>query len=74
MYQCDIRFHLGDQEYNNTNLPVQDLSTFESILSLERNQSLTILTEINKRGSDKDISFNFRVRGWEKRTEEVTFN
>ena len=74
MYQCDIRFHLGDQEYNNTNLPVQDLSTFESILSLERNQSFTILTEINKRGSDKDISFNFRVRGWEKRTEEVTFN
>lgn len=74
MYQCDIRFHLGDQEYNNTNLPVQDLSTFESILSLERNQSFTILTEINKRGSDKDISFNFRVRGWEKLTEEITFN
>ena len=74
MYLCDIRFHLGDQEYNNTNLPVQDLSTFESILSLERNQSFTILTEINKRGSDKDISFNFRVRGWEKLTEEITFN
>ena len=34
----------------------------------------TILTEINKRGSDKDISFNFRVRGWEKLTEEITFN
>jgi NAD-dependent SIR2 family protein deacetylase len=46
----------------------------ESILSLERNQSFTILTEINKRGSDKDISFNFRVRGWEKLTEEITFN
>lgn len=74
MYRCDIRFTLNGVAYNNTDLPVQDLSTFESILALERNQSLTILTEINKRGSDKDISFNFRVRGWEKLTEEVTFN
>lgn len=74
MYLCDISFRLGETAYNNTNLPVQDLSTFESILSLERNQSLTILTEINKRGSENDISFNFRVNRWTERTEEITFN
>lgn len=74
MYRCDISFRLGETVYNNTDLPVQDLSTFESILSLERNQSLSILTEINKRGSDKDISFNFRVNSWTKITEEVVFD
>ena len=74
MYLCDIHFQVGETEYHNINLPVQDLSTFESILSLERNQDLTILTEINKRGADKDISFNFRVCRWTDVTQEITFN
>lgn len=74
MYRCDIRFQLGDKTYVNTDLPVQDLSTFESILSLERNQDLTILTEINKRGADNDISFNFRVSPWTNIIQEIEFN
>ena len=46
----------------------------ESILSLERNQDLTILTEINKRGADNDISFNFRVSPWTNIIQEIEFN
>lgn len=74
MYLCDISFQVGETVYNNINLPVQDLSSFESILSLERNQDLTILTEINKRESGNDISFNFRVNRWTDISQEITFN
>ena len=74
MYFCDISFDIDEAHYNNTNLPVQDLSTYESILALSRNQDLTILTEINKRGQDNDISFNFSVTTWTNKTESITFN
>jgi len=86
-YLCDISFRIvkaGEEydannsdtytSYNNNDLPVQDLSTYESILALSRNQDLTILTEINKRDQDDDISFNFFVTTWTNKTEEVTFN
>lgn len=86
-YLCDISFRIVKQgqvynsensstykEYNNNNLPVQNLSTYESILALSRNQDLTILTEINKRDQDDDISFNFFVTTWTSKTEVVVFN
>lgn len=60
--------------YTNTSLPVQDLTTYENILVLSRNQDLTILTEINKRDQDQDISFNFSISGWVNRTEGIEFN
>ena len=84
---CDVSFRIvkaGEEydannsdtytSYNNNDLPVQDLSTYESILALSRNQDLTILTEINKRDQDDDISFNFFVTTWTSKTEVVVFN
>lgn len=63
-----------ERPYTNINLPVQDLTTYENILILSRNQDLTILTEINKRDQDQDISFNFSISGWVNRTEEIEFD
>lgn len=60
--------------YNNTNLPVQNLSTFENIQALSRNHDLNILTEIHKRDGEDDITFNFTVSGWTEWTETVTFH
>lgn len=87
MYLCDISFRIVKQNqtyvsenpntyksYENLNLPIQNLSTYENILALSRNQDLTISTEINKRGQDQDISFNFTVTGWTDRTENIVFN
>lgn len=87
MYLCDISFRIVKQNqtyvsenpntyksYENQNLPIQNLSTYENILALSRNQDLTISTEINKRGQDQDISFNFTVTGWTDRTENIIFN
>lgn len=87
MYLCDISFRIVKQDetynsensntyksYENLNLPIQNLSTYENILALSRNQDLTISTEINKRGQDQDISFNFTVTGWTDRTENIIFN
>lgn len=76
----DVDYDEDDSEtyttttYNNTNLPVQNLSTFENIQALSRNHDLNILTEIHKRDGEDDITFNFTVSGWTERTETVTFH
>lgn len=76
----DVDYDEGDPDtyttriYNNTNLPVQNLSTFENIQALSRNHDLTILTEIHKRDGDHDITFNFWISGWTEREEKVFFH
>lgn len=60
--------------YNNENLPVQDLENYENILALTRNQDLTIVTEINRRDQDRDITFNFRIKNWTDTPETVVFH
>ena len=69
-YTCDISFTYAATNLVYTGLPVTNARR-EDILSLLRNQHLHIVTRISK--GDK-VSFNFKVAGWDDKSETVTFD
>ena len=63
-YLCTIRFTVGGEEYEFTDLPVHDRRSAD-IQSVKRNQHLMIETRIGKKIEDKFlVSFHFEVTDW----------
>lgn len=72
-YVCDISFAIGEENHSFSDLPVYDRRSAD-ILALCRNQDLIIETTISQKGDVQDISFNFVVKGWDKKEEYVVFH
>ena len=63
-YLCTIRFTVGGEEYEFTDLPVHDRRSAD-IQAVSRNQHLMIETRIGKKIEDKFlVSFHFEVNDW----------
>lgn len=85
-YLCDISFRTvkagktydsADADtYDNhsyTKLPVHD-SRSADIQAIERNKRYNIMTRINKRAEDYEVSFNFEVCTWNEVTQSIEFD
>lgn len=69
-YYCNITFTVGGDEKTFTDLPIHDKQS-QDIQALGRNQYLQIETRIN---NGLNISFNFEVKDWTNKQEDISFH
>ena len=69
-YYCNITFTVGGVVKPFTNLPIHDKQS-QDIQALGRNQYLQIETRINE---GFNISFNFEVKDWTNKQEDISFH
>lgn len=69
-YYCNITFTVGGEEMTFTKLPIHDKQS-QDIQALGRNQYLQIETRINE---GLNISFNFEVKDWTNKQEDISFH